>query len=474
MEAKRRAFALWDSLQMKFQILQDLLSEPELANVFNPLYLRALLKESADRAIAQARHPFVESYLGRLGVPDRLPREDALAFALLAAEERHRLFQAGGEVALKVRLAELRAESRAAIPQPTPSVSAPVPTFVPLPVADAVKRFLAEKEGLSHSASRNYRTRLAHLCAHLKSAGVASDISATTREHLLAYREEVSHSCSASSVGVYMTQVSTFFKWVAETLRSHLPAGWLSPAVRLQESGGYQQRAGKIDTRADEEGERFSDVELRSLVAHCSRAVRGEVRLGGRSRNGDSSQSKAWVLLLMAFGGFRPTEAAQLHTDQVDFDQEAGCYFVDYSSLVEGQRLKNRHSRRVVPLLFPEDLAELFGQYLQERKSEDDGFLFPWKVTAKSRLDDSVRRALADVVAVAGLSLGEGLTPYAFRHALADRCKQLGLGVQQTKELIGHGDLDITTGRYGKRAHLHRLASAMRAAGVADFNVDSQ
>ena len=66
---------------MKFQILQDLLSEPELANVFNPLYLRALLKESADRAIAQARHPFVESYLGRLGVPDRLPREDALAFA---------------------------------------------------------------------------------------------------------------------------------------------------------------------------------------------------------------------------------------------------------------------------------------------------------------------------------------------------------------------------------------------------------
>ena len=293
MEAKRRAFALWDSLQMKFQILQDLLSEPELANVFNPLYLRALLKESADRAIAQARHPFVEAYLGRLGVPDRLPREDALAFALQAAEERQRLFQAGGEVALKVRLAELRAESRAAIPQLMPSVSAPVPTFVPLPVADAVERFLAEKEGLSHSASRNYRTRLAHLSAHLKSAGVASDISATTREHLLAYREEVSRSCSASSVGVYMTQVSTFFKWVAETLRLHLPAGWLSPAVRLQESGGYQQRAGKIDARADEEGERFSDVELRSLVAHCSRAARGEVRLGGRSRNGDSSQSKA-------------------------------------------------------------------------------------------------------------------------------------------------------------------------------------
>ena len=65
-EAKRRAFALWDSLQMKFQILQDLLAEPELANVFNHLYLRALLKESADRAIAQARPSLWRSTCGGL------------------------------------------------------------------------------------------------------------------------------------------------------------------------------------------------------------------------------------------------------------------------------------------------------------------------------------------------------------------------------------------------------------------------
>jgi len=459
---------------MKFQILQDLLAEPELANVFNPLYLRAILKESADRAIAQARHPFVEAYLGRLGVPDRLPREDALAFALQAAEERQRLFQAGGEIALKVRLAELRAEARSVVPQPAPSVSAPVLTYVPLSVADAVGRFLADKEGLSHSASRNYKTRLSNLGQHLQGAGVVSDVSAITREHLLAYRTELARSCSASSVQVYMTQISTFLKWVADTQRSHLPAGWVSPAVRLQETSGYQQRPGKIDARADEEGGRFSDDDLRHLVSQCSGAVRGELRLGGSSRNGDTSKSKAWVLLLMAFGGFRPTEAAQLHTEQVDFDAEARCYFVDYSTLVEGQRLKNKHSRRVVPLLFPEDLAELFGQYLQERKGKEGGFLFPWKVTAKGRLDEPVRNALADVAALAGVSLGSGLTPYSFRHALADRCKQLGLDVQHIKELVGHADLDITTGRYGKRAELGRLADAMRAAGVADFSINSQ
>lgn len=473
-EAKRRAFALWDSLQMKFQILQDLLAEPELANVFNPLYLRAILKESADRAIAQARHPFVEAYLGRLGVPDRLSREDALAFALQAAEERQRLFQGGGEVALKIRLAELRAEARSAVPQPAPLLPAPVPGYLPLAVADAVGRFLTDKEGLSHSASRNYKTRLTNMGQYLQGAGVASDVSVITREHLLAYRTELARSCSASSVHVYMTQLSTFLKWVAETQRSHLPAGWVSPAVRLQESSGYQQRPGKIDARADEEGGRFSDDDLRLLVSQCSKAVRGDLRLGGSSRNGDTSKSKAWVLLLMAFCGFRPTEAAQLHTDQVDFDAEASCYFVDYSFLVEGQRLKNKHSRRVVPLLFPEDLTELFGRYFQERKGKDGGFLFPWKVTARGRLDEPVRNALADVAPLAGVSLEGGQTPYSFRHTLLDRCKQLGLEERYTKALAGHAELDITSGRYGKRAELGRLVVAMRDVGVADFSINSQ
>lgn len=458
---------------MKFQILQDLLAEPELANVFNHLYLRALLKESADRAIAQARHPFVEAYLGRLGVPDRLPREDALAFALQAAEERQRLFQAGGEVALKVRLAELRAEARSAVPQPTPSVPAPVPVYVPLTVADAVGRFLTDKEGLSHSAYRNYKNRLSKLGEHLQGVGVVSDVSAITREHLLAYRTELAR-CAASSVQVYMTQVSTFLKWVAETQRSHLPVGWLSPAVRLQETNGYQQRPDKIDARADEEGARFSDDALRLLVDHCFRAVRGEVPLGGKSRNGDVSKSKGWVLLMMAFGGFRPTEAAQTHINQVEYDAEAGCYVVDVAPLVEGQRLKNKHSRRTVPLLFPADLAEVFGQYLQEVKGLWGGFLFPWKVTANGRLDEPVRRALADVTSLAGISLEGGQTPYSFRHTLVDRCKQLGLEDRHTKAIVGHAEFDITKGRYGKRAELRRLVVAMRAAGVADFSIDSQ
>ncbi|MGY8828419.1 MAG: tyrosine-type recombinase/integrase [Pseudomonadales bacterium] len=459
---------------MKFQILQDLLAEPELTNAFNPLYLRALLKESADRAIAQARHPFVEAYLGRLGVPDRLPREDALAFALQAAEERQRLFQTGGEVALKMRLAELRAEARSAVPQPTPSVPAPVPVYVPLAVADAVGRFLTDKGGLSHSASRGYKNRLSNLAAHLLRVGVASDVSAITREHLLAYRAELERSCSASSIHVYMTQVSTFLKWVAETQRSNLPMGWLSPAVRLQETSGYQQRPDKIDVRADEEGVRFSDIDLRLLVAQCSRGVHGDVQLGGKSRNGDTSKPKAWVLLLMAFGGFRPTEAAQLHTDQVDYDEDAGCYVVDVAAVIEGQRLKNKHSRRTVPLLFPVALVELFGQYLQEVKDLWGGFLFPWKVTAKGRLDEPVRRALADVTPLAGVSLDGGQTPYSFRHTLLDRCKQLGLEERYTKALAGHAEFDITAGRYGKRTQLGRLVVAMRDVGVADFSINSQ
>lgn len=50
------------------------------------------------------RHPVVDSYLARLGVPNSLHRDDALAFALQAAEERQRLYDSGGLAALKIRL----------------------------------------------------------------------------------------------------------------------------------------------------------------------------------------------------------------------------------------------------------------------------------------------------------------------------------------------------------------------------------
>lgn len=475
--AKRRAFALWDSLQMKLQILQDLLADPALANVFNPLYLKAILKEADYRDIGQRRHPFIESYLSRLGVPDTISRDDALAFTLLAAEERQALLEKGGEVAAKVRLAELRLEAKVPLRVEPQAVVAPAPpmllAYQPLSFADAAERFMRDKEQLSYNGKRNYRTGMARLGKFLSDQGLQDDLAKVTREHLIAYRVALSSACAASSIGTYLTQVTTFFSWLADTQRPHLPPHWSSPAVRIRESVGYQQRADKQEKRPDEEAERFTDDELRLILRQCGRAIKGEVRLGGRSRYADSSKAKAWVLLVMAYTGLRPTEAGQIHVDQLAYDEQAGCYMLDVTPRQDGQRVKNKSARRIVPLLFPADLQTLFAQYIADETSAA-GFIFPWRVAEDGRLDAQCRQALSDVLALEGVESGGRLTPYAFRHTISDRCKQLGLDVSLTKDLVGHADSDITTGRYGKRSSPQRLAGALRDASVFDFDVSSQ
>jgi integrase len=59
------------------------------------------------------------------------------------------------------------------------------------------------------------------------------------------------------------------------------------------------------------------------------------------------------------------------------------------------------------------------------------------------------------------LGLGRTLTFHSCRHTFTNSLKQLGMDELAIKELVGHVNASITTGRYGKRIDPPRLLTAI-------------
>lgn len=241
---------------------------------------------------------------------------------------------------------------------------------------------------------------------------------------------------SAKTVNKNMSAVSGLFAWcVREGLLSDSPARGL--AIRLH-------------TRADLERDGFCQDELRLIFTHLNAAM----------------GARYWLPLIALYSGMRLEEIAQLRVK--DIREVQGVWVFDINA--EAGHLKTTSSARLVPI-HPELVARGLLEHHAARRRLGEGRLWPdlsrgadgFYSSPFSKWFGRFRRRIG----ITNLHL----TFHSFRHTFVNALKQRGTDELIIKELVGHANTSITTGRYGKRLEPTYLLNALNCLS---FLVDEQ
>jgi integrase len=150
----------------------------------------------------------------------------------------------------------------------------------------------------------------------------------------------------------------------------------------------------------------------------------------------ESDPSKMWLPLLAAFTGARLEELGQLQA--TDVRRRDGIDYISLNADDEGKSLKNRASRREVPI-HPELVRCGFLNYVARQKSAGGGLLFPDlqpgshnKLTAKfsqwwTKRGDEL-----------GVRVPRKKVFHSFRHGFKEACRVAGIGEEVHDALTGH------------------------------------
>jgi integrase len=175
------------------------------------------------------------------------------------------------------------------------------------------------------------------------------------------------------------------------------------------------------------------------------------------------------LVLVLAYGGLRPGEAAALRRRHLD---DLGQLLVEEGlTEVRGHvRIAETktHQTRVVPL--PSSVVELVREHLDAQRGDPDGPMFPTPEGARLRLSNF--RRVWDRAAKAA-SLPTSATPYVLRHTCASLAAQRGVPITTLSKMLGHADPAMTLRVY---AHLYPgdLRAAADALEAARGAVDDQ
>ncbi|MDK9425245.1 site-specific integrase [Vibrio parahaemolyticus] len=156
-----------------------------------------------------------------------------------------------------------------------------------------------------------------------------------------------------------------------------------------------------------------------------------------------------WLPLLGLFTGARLNELCQLYRQ--DIYKKDGIWVIKVDDKLEGQRLKNNTSRRLIPIhkkLLELGFIEYVNSVQHERvfpalKEERDGFgaaASKWFGRFKTKL-----------------GFGRGHDFHSFRHTVATQLKNADISPVIAGELLGHAQNNITYDRYGKSVDIHKL-----------------
>lgn len=199
-----------------------------------------------------------------------------------------------------------------------------------------------------------------------------------------------------------------------------------------------------VGRRPDLERDAFTPAELQKLFAHLD----------------PSMGARYWLPLVALYSGMRLEEIAQLRP--ADIREVQGIWVMDVNA-AGGKRLKTASSARLVPLhprlLGILELREGTEMWPGLTRGADGYWSSPfskWFGRFKRRAGIASRR----------------LTFHSLRHTFINELKQRGTDELTIRELVGHANPSITTGRYGKRLEPHRLAAAINPLdfGVATTN----
>jgi integrase len=157
---------------------------------------------------------------------------------------------------------------------------------------------------------------------------------------------------------------------------------------------------------------------------------------------GESEYARYFLPLILLYSGCRREEAAYLALADVKQGGGGIWYFDIAPDPTRGRRLKNKASRRKVPI--HSHLIELgLLNYVDFMKNRGESLLFPKppdKARGRLTLGDTVSKYWARVVRGLGL---QGKTLHGFRPTLTTRLHAAGVDGETRRALLGHSGKDV-------------------------------
>lgn len=197
-----------------------------------------------------------------------------------------------------------------------------------------------------------------------------------------------------------------------------------------------------LEIRADKERDAFEASDLVAIFGTL----------------GPASGARFWVPAVALYTGLRLEEVCQLHVhDLCDIE---GALVIQVQS-GDGKRLKTVQSERIVPL--HSRLIEL-GLWKCRQGAIEEGRRELWSGLmrgADGTFSSAFSKWFGRHKAAMGIT-SRKRTFHSFRHTFLNSLKQLGVEEAIIRELAGHANGSITTGRYGKRYGIEVCSNAVQ------------
>jgi integrase len=270
-----------------------------------------------------------------------------------------------------------------------------------------------------------YLSKLQRLPANLKKSSEYRDLSIAQ-----VLEKDIHRTMGQRTINKYVGRVSSLFIWCIR--REYMQ--W-NPAQGLTTP---------IEAKAEEERKAYTKDDLKKLIHSL-----GKVKKGAPERY--------FVPLIAMYSGARLSEICQLYVNDIKQLGNVWCFDINDNA---DKRLKNKASRRVIPL-HPELVRLGLLDHVEEMKtagaprlwmtlgSKRDGYGHDFSKWYQRFNRKHITKDPKKVF-------------HSFRHTVADTLKQKGVPEGVIAEILGHANQSITTGRYGKRFRPEILLEALK------------
>ena len=331
------------------------------------------------------------------------------------------------------------------------------PTKTELDFTTAIRRF-TELHGdllvseITKSHVRAYKEAIARL-PRACSGKMRKMTLPQVLEHLDASPVAPSPTLAPGTINKAVGALQTVLRWVERQGYLDDQPNWSNPAANM-----------KVHNPAEQEDNRlpYDPADLKAIFG-CPVFCDGE-----RPRAGGGEAAK-WLPLIALFSGAREEEIGQALV--TDVQEEDGIAYLDINTLDRraGKRVKNKSSRRKLPL-HPELLRCGLLEYIEERRRAGDERLFPGlRPSVSGQITGNWSKWWSRYTDNLGITDHRKVF-HSFRHAFKDACRDAEIAEEVHDALTGH-----TTGsvgrKYGGGVPLKVLAEAVAKIGYKGLDL---
>lgn len=432
---------------------------------------QGILKDAHYHSDFKAIEDHAKEILTKRGI-DFMP--DEYAFKLFCAElvkATHLLMKQDRKI-LTEPLDAAIAKSSDPLAPPVPTVPHVAAATTPHPepkkpssplLSKVIEAFLTEQKGQVNE--KTHESLRSKLNLFLEVIG-NKPVDTITREEIVEYRETLKKlPPNMKKKKEYRGKsVSQILKMKPEeTMSGHTIKSYLERAQKILDYAhlrGYCSRNVAQDikfrntTRSDEERRIFTHDELVAMFVTSSEF-------------GDNKLQKPyqfWGSLIGLFTGARVNEISQLHL--ADFKEDNGVCYIDIIDNTPDKKLKNKASRRQVPLhpLLVDDLGLI--RYVEKLRSQGETRLFPEVKNGRDGYGKALSNWFNDRFKDKYINHTNpedkgNATFHSIRHTFITKLGHNGLDDHTIKALVGHAESSITHSTYCKRKAPSELLSPL-------------